>query len=319
MIRKKTISIVIPCFNEKFNLNETYGRILKIVDKNTGYNFEIIFIDNGSTDSSKLIIRKLTENDKNVKGIFLSRNFGPEASLQAGLDFSTGDAVIPLACDLQDPPKLISDFIKYWERGFDMVLGIYNKNDENHIMHFFRKFYYKLFKAISNIEVKVNSNGYGLFDKKVVTALQSLPEKHRFFRGLAAWVGFNKVYIKYERVKRTKGRSSYNFFSYIRHAERSLFGFSYLVLDIMVYISFFFFFVAFMAIIVYVIYFLFLGNPIKGSVTILVSILFFGAIELLGISVLGKYIQVIVEETKGRPTYIIDKTLNVLNNDSVFK
>lgn len=150
-------------------------------------------------------------------------------------------------------------------------------------------------------------------DKKVQQAIKSLPEKYRFFRGLRAWVGFDTAYIKYDRPKRNRGKSSYNMLDYFKHAERGVFGFSYLLLDIMAYLGFVLVILSFLFIILYILISLIYGNPIKGAVTILVSIVFFGGIQLLAISIIGKYIQVIVEETKARPTYIIDKIIGKRN------
>lgn len=310
MSANKLISIAVPCFNEELNVELTYNKLKKITDQNPKYQYEFIFVDNGSLDKTKEIIKKLTSIDKRVSGIFLSRNFGPEASGQAALDYSSGDAFIPYECDLQDPPELILKFITQWENGFDIVIGVRDKTDDSLLMTQVRKLFYKVFRTISNINIPVNVGSFSLIDRKVVNALSQLPEKYRLFRGLRAWVGFKTTYIKYQRRQRSRGKSSYNFFDYIKHAERGIFGFSYLILDLMVYFSFVLVLFSFLSIFVYTLFSLIYGNPIKGSITILVSIVFFGGIQLLAISIIGKYIQVIVEETKNRPVYIIAETIN---------
>lgn len=182
-----------------------------------------------------------------------------------------------------------------------------NKIDDSPIMTFFRRNFYRIFRAISDIDIPVNSGHYCLIGRNAQHAMRSLPEKYRFFRGLRAWVGFNTAYITYERRKRLRGKSSYNFFSYLKHAERSFFGFSYLPLDLLVYAGFLLTGCSFLFIIGYISFFFLFGNPIKGAVTILVAIVFFGGINLLALSIIGKYIQVIVEETKARPTYILSQ------------
>ena len=300
----KKISIVIPCFNEEENIRITYKKIEAILKKISHYNFEYIFVDNGSTDKTRETIKKLAKKDKRIKGIFLSRNFGPEASATACYKYATGEAVIGLAADLQDPPELIPQFIKKWEQGYDVAIGIYKKTEDDLFTKFLRKFFYFFFKKISNIDVPVNASGVGLLDKKVVNALNSLPEKYRFFRGLRAWIGFKTAYIYYDRVKRQRGKSSYSFINYFKHAERGIFGFSYLVLDMMFYFG----------ILITLLSTLFL--IVRFSLYSL--IIFIGSILLFAISIIGKYIQVIVEETKNRPVYIVEETVNV-NNNSKFK
>lgn len=308
---KKNISIIIPCFNEEENIESTYKKIKGILKKNSSYVFEYIIVDNGSSDGTKSLIKKLARNDKRVKAVFLSRNFGPEASATACYTYASGDAVIGIAADLQDPPELIPQFIKKWEQGNDIILGIYKKTADVPLIIFFRKLFYGFFKKISNIDVPINATGFGLIDRKAVNAFLSLPEKFRFTRGLLSWIGFKRSYIYYDRNKRTKGKSSYNFFDYVKHAERGVFGFSYLILDLMVYGGFFLVLLTFIFIIGYLYTVLVIRNPINASIPLMLGIVFFGGIQLLAISIIGKYVQVIVEETKNRPNYIVEDTINL--------
>lgn len=311
MLHKKLISIGIPCFNEELNIIPAYYAYKKITDQIKHYRFEFIFVDNRSSDGTRDKIRELAGKDKQVIGIFLSRNFGPESSNAACLDFARGDAFIGLPADLQDPPPLIQKFIKKWEQGYDIVVAIYKKSQDDFLTFFLRKNFYKFFKKISNIDIPINAVGTGLLDRKALDALRQLPEKYRFFRGLRAWIGFRTVYVYYNRRRRQFGKSSYNLFSYFTHAERGLFGFSYLVLDLMAYFGFILVLFSSIFLIGYLLFFFFFGNPIKGAVTILISVIFFGGVQLLAISIIGKYIQVIVEETKNRPVYIVDETINL--------
>jgi len=306
---KKLISIFIPCFNEEENVRIAYQALIKITDTLPKYHFRYFFIDNGSLDNTRREIKKIVNEDTRVKGVFLSRNFGPESSAQAGFDCAEGDAVIDFPCDLQEPADLIPAFIKKWEAGYDSVMGVYTKLEDPWPMVFLRTSFYRIMKLISNIEIPINSTGYGLYSRKVVDAMASLPEKNRFNRGIRSWVGFSTAYVKYERKKRERGKSSYSLLGYFQHAERSVFGFSYLPLDFLIYFGFLFVLLSFIFIVGYVSFFFLFGNPIKGAVTILVSIVFFGGVNLLGLSIIGKYIQVIVEETKQRPTYIIDSII----------
>jgi len=308
---KKQITISVPCFNEEGNIKNTYNRLKFIVSSLKRYDFEFVFVDNGSQDKTKKIIEELAKKDKKVKGVFLSRNFGPEASSKASFDYATGDAVIWVAADLQEPPELIPRFIEKWEKGYDVVLGQYKKIDDSLFMTWARRSFYKLFKKISNIEVPINVIGFGLYSRKVVNALRSLPEKYRFERGLTMWVGFKKTFIPYERKRRVNGKSSYSLIDYVKHSERGVFGFSYLPLDLLVYIGFILTGLSFLFIIGYLITVLFFGNPINASIPIMLAIVFFGGVNMLGLSIIGKYVQVIVEEVKNRPVYMVDETVNI--------
>lgn len=306
----KKISICIPCYNEEENVVFAYESIKRTVTKIKKYNFEFLFVDNGSIDQTRKIITKIAKKDKRIKGIFLSRNFGPESSGFAGLSLATGDAFIGIGCDLQDPPEIIPQFINKWENGYNIVMGIYERHDEGFFMKIVRENFYKIFNKISSTHIPSNAVGFGLFDRKVIDGLKSFPEKYRFTKGLLAWLGYKKTYIKYTRKKRLWGKSSYNLFGYIKDAERGIFGFSYLILDLMVYGGFILVFFAFLFIIGYLYTVIVIGNPINASIPLMLAIVFFGGIQLLAISIIGKYIQVIVEETKNRPMYIIEDKIN---------
>jgi len=311
-MKKKLVTIGIPCYNEEENVELFYKKIISIIKEIKPYQFRILFVDNGSTDKTETKIKSLIKKDKKIIGIFLSRDFGPEASVQAVLNYAPGDALITLSCDFQDPPELIPKFINKWQQGYHMVAGIYTKSEDDKITAFLRQTFYLIFKKMSNIYIPVNASGVGLMDRKTIEALKSLPEKYRFFRGLKSWVGFKTAYITYERKKRQYGVSSYNnFFDYFKHAERGLFGFSYLPLDLMVYSGFILTLLSFVFVVGYLFTVLFFGNPIKASIPLLLSNIFFGGIQLFAISIIGKYIQVVVEETKARPSYIVKDIINL--------
>ena len=308
-MKKKLISIGVICFNEEPNIAPAYQELIEVIKADKNYNFELIFVDNGSTDNTREEIRKIAKKDKNVAGIFLSRNFGNEASIQASLDYAQGDAYVCFEGDLQDPANVILSFIKQWERGFDVIVGIRTKIADNFLMTKIRKLYYRIFRSISNIEVPVDAGSFALIDKKVMNAIKQLPEKHRFNRGLRAWVGFKTTYVYYHRRARQRGKSSYNLLGYIHHAEKSFFGFSYLPLDIIVYTGLLIVILSFLFIVVYFSLFILFGHKIEVSNLIMFSIVLFGGIQLLALSIIGKYIQVIVEETKARPVYIVEEVV----------
>ena len=307
---KKTISIVIPCYNEEKNIEYAYNQVKKVFSKIPNYTYEIIFVDNCSTDSSPKLIRQIAKKDKNVVAAFLSRNFGGEYSSLAGMQLATGDATTVLDCDLQDPPELLPKFIKEWERGNEVVIGSRLDIDDSYLMRLIRKFFYKVFKLISNIEIPINAGTYSLVDKKVMGIINSLPEKTRFFRGLRAWAGFKVAKVEYVRRTRRFGKSHNTIIDYLRDAERGFFGFSFVPLEIVTYLGFALVLVSFAFISVYIILFLFLGNPIPGFMTIISLIAFLGGVQILAISIIGKYVQIIFEEAKNRPPYIIREIIN---------
>ncbi len=305
----RLISIGVICFNEEPNILPAYKELKSTTDVNKKYNYEFIFVDNGSKDKTREEIRKITKIDKRVSGVFLSRNFGNEASIQASLDYALGDAYVCYEGDLQDPANVILDFIKQWEKGYDVVVGIRTKIADNFFMTKIRKLYYRIFRSISNIEVPVDAGAFALIDKKVVEAIRALPEKHRFNRGLRAWVGFKTAYVEYQRRRRERGKSSYNLLGYIHHAEKSFFGFSYLPLDVIVYTGLLTVVLSFIFLAIYLLSSFLFGQTLKEFTLILSSIVLFGGIQLLALSVIGKYVQVIVEETKSRPVYIVEEVV----------
>lgn len=306
---KKHISIGVICYNEEPNVAFAYQELVEVTNKNKNYNYDFIFVDNGSTDNTREEIRKITRKDKRVAGVFLSRNFGNEASVQASLDYAKGDAYICYEGDLQDPAKVILDFIKEWEKGFDVVVGVRTKIADSFFMTKVRKWYYRIFRSISNIEVPVDAGSFALIDKKVMDAIKNLPEKHRFNRGLRAWVGFKTTFVYYHRRPRLRGKSSYSLLGYMHHAEKSFYGFSYFPLDIIVYSGLIIVFLSFLFIISYLFSLILFNQKIEISKLILLSIVLFGGIQLLALSIIGKYIQVIVEETKARPVYIVEEVI----------
>lgn len=307
LMKKKLVSIIIPCFNEEENVFLAYRVLSEVTRKLTRFNFENIFVDNGSSDNTRRCIHELVRKKSDVIGVYLTRNYGPESSIQAGLDIAKGDGVIIYECDMQDPPELIRKFIKKWEEGYEIVAGVRTKIEDDPMMVFLRTSFYKIFKLVSDIEVPVNSGSYGLMGRRALDTMKRMPERFRFFRGLRAWIGYKTAYVKYERKRRIRGKSSYNLLGYFKHAERSFFGFSYLPLDMLVYSGFIVVACSFIFIIIYLLFLITSKTTMNGAVAIIMAIVFFGGVQLLALSVIGKYIQVIMEETKARPTYIIDK------------
>jgi len=307
--RPQTISFVIPCFNEEENVDETYKQINQYIHSERKYDFEFIFIDNCSTDATRQHIRTLTTKDSRVTGIFLSRNFGPEASALAGLEYAKGDGVITTVCDLQDPLELIPEYIKRWERGNNIVIGAYTKTADTWYMAKIRSVYYRIFKSVSSIDIPVNSSGITLFSRSALNAFLQLQERFRSSVGLRAWIGFRVDTITYERRDRRRGKSSYNIFRYLQAAERGFIGFSYLPLDLIIFIGLFLFAISVIFLFVYLIGIVVGFVKLDQFVVLITAMILFGGMQLLALSAIGKYVQVIVEETKRRPHYIVEEIL----------
>ena len=308
-IEGKTISAVIACYNDSQAIPEMHQRLTSTLNK-IGANYEIIFVNDGSLDDSEIVLKKICAKDKKTTAIFHSRNFSSQNAFTSGMIQSKGDLVVLLDGDLQDPPELISDFVKEWEKGYDVVYGIRNKRVGNWLLHFFYKSFYRLFQKLSYIHVPLDAGDFSLMDKKIVLLINRLPEKDRYLRGLRAWVGFKQTGIKYTRPERRYGVSTNNVFNNIRWAKKGIFSFSYLPLEFISYLSYFVVFLSGIALFLYFIfYFLFPGIP-RGFTTIIVLILFLGGIQLLSISFVSEYIAKILEETKNRPKFIVKEIIN---------
>ena len=307
---KKTLSIVVPTFNEEDNIEYAYKEITKVLEKIPKYDYEIIFVDNYSTDKSRKIIKTITKKDKKVTAIFMSRNFTSEYSSHAAMRQAIGDILTIVDCDLQDHPEIIPKFIKKWEEGFPVVIGVRNVINDTIVMKYVRKLFYVILKKMANIEMPLNAGTFCLLDRKVLDVIISLPEKNRFFRGLRSWAGFKTAYVEYERRIRKYGSTKNTLFDYIRDAQRGLLGFSFIPLDLMSTFGFLLTFFSFVLAMGYLFWVIFFGNPINASIPIMLSIFVFGGIQMLGISIVGKYIQIVFEEVKGRPSYVIEEILN---------
>ena len=310
MTNKKILSVIVPTYNEEDNIEYAYKEIKRVMKKIPKYDWEIIFTDNNSADRSREIIETIAKEDKRVTALFMSRNFTSEYSSHAAMKQAIGDIITILDCDLQDHPEELPRFIKKWEEGYPVVVGIRNVINDIFVMKIVRKLFYIILKKMANINMPLNAGTFCLLDKKVLKEIIDLPEKNRFFRGLRAWIGFKVAYLEYKRRKRKFGTTKNTISDYMKDAQRGLLGFSFILLDIMTTFGFFLTIISFLFIIIYLLWSILLGNPINASIPILLSIFAFGGLQMLGISILGKYIQIIFEEVKNRPTYIIEKIIN---------
>ena len=309
MINKK-ISVVIPCYNEEENILEMYKQLRVVLDKITD-DYEIIYTDNNSIDNSGEIFKKLAAQDSRVSVIFFSRNFGSsDIGYTAGTEYATGDAVVWIDGDIQDPPELIEEFVKKWQEGYDIIYGIRSKREGSFLRKIGYKLFYRLFKTMSYIEIPLDVGDFCLMDRKVVNAFNLMEERDRIVRGLRAWVGFKNIGIKYTRVERKSGVASTNLLKYFSIAKKAIFSFSYVPLELISYLAFFIVILSILGIFIYFILYFVLPDTPKGIPTIIILVLFLGSIQLLCLSIIGEYLAKIFEETKKRPKYIIKEILN---------
>ena len=303
--QKKILSIVSPVYNEAENLGEFYSRVINATD-NLNLEIEIIYINDGSQDSTIDIITKQRQIDNRITIIDLSRNFGKEIALTAGLDYSSGDAVIVIDADLQDPPELIPKLVEKWREGYDVVNAKrIKRKGESLLKKVMSYIYYRLLFYLSDINVPRDTGDFRLLNKNALDALLKLREKHRYMKGLFVWVGFKQKEIEYEREARFKGKTKWGFFSLFNLAFDGLTSFSIMPLRLASTIGFLSALIGFFYGAVIVFKTLFFHEPVAGFTSLVVLITFFGGIQLLSIGIIGEYIGRIFNETKNRPLYVV--------------
>ena len=303
--QKKILSIVSPVYNEAENLGEFYSRVINATD-NLNLEIEIIYINDGSQDSTIDIITKQRQIDNRITIIDLSRNFGKEIALTAGLDYSSGEAVIVIDADLQDPPELIPKLVEKWREGYDVVNAKrIKRKGESLLKKVMSYIYYRLLFYLSDINVPRDTGDFRLLNKNALDALLKLREKHRYMKGLFVWVGFKQKEIEYEREARFKGKTKWGFFSLFNLAFDGLTSFSIMPLRLASTIGFLSALIGFFYGAVIVFKTLFFHEPVAGFTSLVVLVTFFGGIQLLSIGIIGEYIGRIFNETKNRPLYVV--------------
>ena len=309
----KKISVVIPMYCEEEVADICYKRVVsnlkKLSDK---YSYEIIFINDGSKDSTLKILKKIASNDDKVKIISFSRNFGHQAAVTAGIRNVTGDAVIIMDADLQDPPELFEGMIEKWENCYDVVYGKRKtRSGESLFKLLTAKAFYNTLNKLSEIEIPKDTGDFRLVDRKVIDVIAALPEHNKFLRGLFSWVGFNQYAYEYNRVNRIAGKTKYPFKKMFKLATDGILSFSAKPLKVVGAIGFFSVIVS-IAILVYsIVSFVFKLNSLTpGWTSIMCTMTFIGGIILISLGMIGEYIARIYEESLGRPEYIIDELIN---------
>jgi len=299
------LSVVIPLYCEESNLDYLFERLeTTVVDLSMKYEF--ICIDDGSKDDTLNRLVQHHHRNPNIKVIALSRNFGKEIALTAGLDYAQGSAVIPIDADLQDPPELIASLVAKWKEGYDVVYAKRrSRQGETWLKKVTATWFYRLISAMSSTPIPPNTGDFRLLDRRVVEALKQLPERTRFMKGLFAWVGFRETYIEYDRPPRHSGSTKWNYWRLWNFALDGITSFSAVPLKIWGYVGFLFSLVAFCYATFLVIRVLVIGIDVPGYASLMVAILFLGGIQLMGIGIIGEYLGRIFEEVKARPLYLV--------------
>jgi len=309
--KKPTISLIVPVLDEE----ESIGIFLAAINEHLATlpaELEILFVDDGSTDNTIAEIKRAQEDDGRVRYIKLSRNFGKEAAMTAGLDHATGDAVIPMDVDLQDPPKLINEFFRLWQEGYDTVYGLRrDRNEDTRGKRASANMFYRVFNWLSHTEIPANTGDYRLMDRRVVEALKKLPERNRFMKGMFAWPGFSSIGVEYSRPARHAGQTKWNAWKLWNFAIDGLTSFSTWPLRVWTYIGLSVAMLSLIYMSYIIIRTIILGVDWPGYASIMSAILFFGSVQLISIGVLGEYIGRLYIEAKNRPLYLVERDSNI--------
>jgi len=307
---RQKISAVIACYRDALAVPVMYQRLTEVFAK-IGVDYEIIFVNDGSPDNADEVLAELAARDPNVVVVRHSRNFGSQNAFTSGMRISTGDAVVLLDGDLQDPPELIESFHQRWREGFDVVYGIRVKRVATRFLQIAYKVFYRVFRAASYVPMPLDAGDFSLLDRRVVEALNKLKENNRFLRGLRAWVGFKQTGVPYVRPERMFGVTTNSVLGNLGWARKALFSFSYLPIDVMTGLAIVIVIVSVLLAALQIVMRLVAPQMVpSGFTTIIVLILFMGGIQLLCFSVIGAYLMHIYDEVKRRPPYIVDYILN---------
>lgn len=308
--RKKKLSAIIACYRDAPAVPIMHQRLTGVFQK-LGVDYEIIFVNDRSPDNAAEVLADLAAHDKKVVVINHTRNFGSQSAFTSGMRIATGDAVILLDGDLQDPPELIEAFYQKWQEGYDVAYGVRIKRDATLFLRFAYKAFYRLFRAASYVPMPLDAGDFSLLDRKVVQALNALPENNRFIRGLRTWVGFKQTGVPYIRPERMFGSTTNSLLRNLGWARKAVFSFSYIPLDFITLLAFVTVVLSLIGIIAQVVVRLFAPEVVpSGFSTLIVLILFIGGIQLLCLSIIGAYLAHIYDEVKRRPPFIVESILN---------
>ncbi len=303
--RGVTISIVAPVFNEVEILPELHRRVSEVMES-LGETWELVLVDDGSQDGSTGVIRELAKEDKHLRPVIFARNFGHQIAITAGLDYARGQAVVIMDADLQDPPEVIPELVREWRQGFEVVHAVRSYREGE---SFFKKvtaaLFYRVINRITDVDIPLDAGDFRLLDRKAVNVINCMRERHRFPRGMAAWIGFRQTSVPYRRAARLAGETKYPFNKMLRLALNAVTSFSYFPLQIATYLGFACAGISAVAIPVVIILRLAGSQAFRGQATTLIAVLFLGGVQLISLGILGEYVGRLYDEVKGRPLYIV--------------
>jgi polyisoprenyl-phosphate glycosyltransferase len=309
---RMSLAVVAPCYNEEEVLPLTYRRLTEVFGLERGIELALIFVDDGSTDRTGDILLELETSDPRVKVVTLSRNFGHQAAVSAGLAAADADAVAIIDCDLQDPPEVVLEMLERWREGYDVVYGVRTRRKESGLKKLAYAGFYRIFRRLASIEAPLDAGDFSLIDRSVLKAINALPERNRFFRGLRAWAGFEQIAHVYERSARPAGESKYSLPKLIKLALDGIFNFSTVPLHVVFYLGVSMALFSFCAMLFFFMIWLFdttvFGksmSQVQGFATTILAVLLIGGVQLISTGILGEYIGRIYSEVKGRPSFVV--------------
>ena len=303
----KNSSIIVPPYNEEETLNLLYERLNPIIDKNN-YEFEVLFVNDGSKDNTLDIIRKLREKDSRISYIDFSRNFGKEIAMMAGMDYAKGDAIIFMDADLQDPPELIPELVKYWEQGYDDVYARRkSRQGETFLKKITSKAYYKILQKLTKVEIQQDTGDFRLLDKRCVNALKKMRESQRNSKSMFSWIGYKKKEVLFDREPRVAGKTKWSYMKLVDLAIDGITSFTTSPLRIATYVAIPTFLVLFIYFIYVIAKSFIINEPIQAFQAIILLILFFSGIQILLFGIMGEYLGRIFNESKNRPLYLVNE------------
>lgn len=301
---KPKYSIIAPVYNEAESLPELQRRIIEVMDQ-TGEPWELVLVDDGSSDGSTEVIREIAKKDERFRAVIFARNFGHQIAVTAGLDHSRGDAVVIIDADLQDPPEVILEMIAKWKEGYEVVYAVRSEREgETWFKKTTASMFYRVIYKITDVKIPMDTGDFRLLDRRVVDVMNRMRERHRFLRGMSAWIGFKQIGLPYKRSARYAGVTKYPFKKMLALALNAITGFSYFPLQVATYIGFISAAISIIAIPVVIIERLTGQQAFIGQATTLIAVLFLGGVQLISLGILGEYIGRIYDEVKGRPIYI---------------
>ncbi len=312
----KKVLILIPCYNEEKSLPLLYPELKALMDSQSNYEWEVLFVNDGSRDNTLNLIKALQVADGRINYVDLSRNFGKENAMLAGFDYATGDCMVIMDADLQDPPSLIPQMLEYWEQGYeDVYAKRVNRGKESWLRKKLSLLFYKILDHSTRFDVLQNVGDFRLLDRCCIDALKQMRESERYTKGMFCWIGFKKKEIIFNRADRVAGESNWSFWSLFNLAIEGITSFTTAPLRFASVCGFIIAFVAFCMMLFYGVKTLVLGDPVQGFTTLIVVTLFLGGVQLLSIGILGEYIGRIFNETKNRPTYLISEYSGSISKD----